>query len=141
MFQQIAAFFESIPFFGSVPFALIAMVVVRKKVMEHPEQKDGAKHPARIPISRASYNALRKEIAPTALDKGRLDAFRFFFADQLMNGDLQPAPSYPCGACRQVMAQYETKFGKPIKVLVGSKKKIQVFENVSGLLPFVFTDI
>ena len=28
MFQQIAAFFESIPFFGSVPFALIAMVVV-----------------------------------------------------------------------------------------------------------------
>ena len=57
------------------------------------------------------------------------------------NGDLQPAPSYPCGACRQVMAQYETKFGKPIKILVGSKKKIQVFENVSGLLPFVFTDI
>lgn len=28
MFQQIAAFFDSIPFFGSVPFALIAMVVV-----------------------------------------------------------------------------------------------------------------
>lgn len=28
MFQQIAAFFDSIPFFGSVPFAIIAMVIV-----------------------------------------------------------------------------------------------------------------
>lgn len=70
---------------------LIAMVVVRKKVLDNPEQKDGAKHPARIPISRAAYNALRKDVAQTALDKGRLDTFRFFFADQLMNGDLQPA--------------------------------------------------
>ena len=58
-----------------------------------------------------------------------------------VHGRLTERPATPCGACRQVMAQYETKFGKPIKVLVGSKKKIQVFENVSGLLPFVFTDI
>lgn len=70
---------------------LIAMVVVRKKVLENPEQKDGAKHPARIPISAAKYKELRSLIAHSTLEKGRLDAYRFFFADQLMNGDLQPA--------------------------------------------------
>ena len=57
------------------------------------------------------------------------------------NGKLQPSPSYPCGACRQVMAQYEVKFGKPLKVIVGSAGKIQVFDSVSGILPFIFDDI
>ena len=70
---------------------LIAMVVVRKKVLENPEQQDGARHPARIRISAAAYKRLRGLIAGSTLEKGRLDAFRFFFADQLMNGDLQPA--------------------------------------------------
>lgn len=70
---------------------LIAMVVVRKKVLENPEKQDGAKHPARIQISAAKYKQLRSLIAGTTLEKGRLDAYRFFLADQLMNGDLQPA--------------------------------------------------
>ena len=70
---------------------LIAMVVVRKKVMENPEKKEGAKHPARIPISIGKYKELRRQITHTTVEKGRLDAYRFFFADQLMNGDLQPA--------------------------------------------------
>ena len=70
---------------------LIAMVVVRKKVLENPEQMDGAKHPARIHISAAAYKRLRGLVASSTLEKGRLDAYRFFFADQLMNGDLQPA--------------------------------------------------
>ncbi len=70
---------------------LVAMVIVRKKVFESPEVKEGAKHPARILISGARYNQLRNRNFPTVLEKGRLDAYRFFLADQLMNGDLQPA--------------------------------------------------
>jgi len=57
------------------------------------------------------------------------------------HGELQPAPSYPCGACRQVMVQYEKKYGKPFKIILGSSGKIQVFDSAEGLLPFVFTDI
>jgi hypothetical protein len=70
---------------------LVAMVVVRRKVLENPEKKDGAKRPARIPISASAYKELRRQIAHSTLEKGRLDAYRFFFADQLMNADLLPA--------------------------------------------------
>lgn len=57
------------------------------------------------------------------------------------NGELQPAPSYPCGACRQVMAQYEKRYGKPLKIIIGSAGKIQIFDSVSALMPFIFTDL
>ena len=57
------------------------------------------------------------------------------------NGKLQPEPSYPCGACRQVMAQYQQRYGKPIKIIVGSAGRIEVFDSVENLMPFIFDDI
>lgn len=46
----------------------------------------------------------------------------------------------PCGACRQAMAQYESKHNRPIKVILGGSK-ILVFNSVSDLLPLVFDSI
>ena len=56
-------------------------------------------------------------------------------------GELQGAPTYPCGACRQVMAQYQIRSGKPMHIIIGSANKIQVFDGVEMLMPFIFTDI
>ena len=56
-------------------------------------------------------------------------------------GVLQPAPTYPCGACRQVMAQYQQKAGQPMRIIVGSGKAVQIFDGVESILPFIFTDI
>ena len=89
-FMVIGIILFSLAFLLCVPM-LIAMRVVRNKVLTSPEIKDGAEHPARILISAVKYNTLRRRIASTVLEKGRLDAYRFFMADQLMNGDLQPA--------------------------------------------------
>ena len=47
----------------------------------------------------------------------------------------------PCGACRQVMAQYETKSGKPMNVLLVGSKSIQKFEKIDDLLPLIFDNI
>ena len=44
----------------------------------------------------------------------------------------------PCGACRQAMVQYESKSGKPIRVILGGSDRILVFNSVSDLLPLVF---
>ena len=44
----------------------------------------------------------------------------------------------PCGACRQAMAQYETKSGKPIKVILGCRDRVLVFSSVADLLPLSF---
>lgn len=57
------------------------------------------------------------------------------------HGVLQGAPTYPCGACRQVMAQYQIRSGKPMRIIVGSSDKIQIFTGVESILPFIFTDI
>ena len=44
----------------------------------------------------------------------------------------------PCGNCRQSLVQYESKSGKPIKVILGGSDEILVFDSVADLLPFVF---
>lgn len=54
------------------------------------------------------------------------------------SGEMVDMPTYPCGACRQVMIESQKRAGKNIKVIIGGKKRIEVFKSVSSLLPFVF---
>ena len=45
----------------------------------------------------------------------------------------------PCGACRQVMAEYEEKQGQPIKVILHSPNdQVLIANKVQDLLPFMF---
>lgn len=45
----------------------------------------------------------------------------------------------PCGACRQVIQEYEAKQNQPIKILISnSSAKVVQFENSESLLPFAF---
>jgi cytidine deaminase len=56
-------------------------------------------------------------------------------------GKLVKHPATPCGACRQVMAQYQTKAGKPLSVIMVADGKIWKFEKVDDLLPMIFNSI
>lgn len=50
-------------------------------------------------------------------------------------------PVPPCGACRQVLIEYEQKFIQPIEViLAGQKGEVFVIKSISDLLPLSFTD-
>lgn len=55
--------------------------------------------------------------------------------------DPQEEPGCPCGACLQVMAQYERESGQPLRILLGGKKKVRAFTGVSSLMPFIFKDL
>ena len=56
-------------------------------------------------------------------------------------GVLCDNPVTPCGACRQVMAQYQTKGGRPMSIILIGGKKIWKFEKVEDLLPLIFDSI
>ena len=50
-------------------------------------------------------------------------------------------PVTPCGACRQVLVEYENKQNHPIRVIMGSKSgKSLVFESVADMLPLSFKE-
>ena len=56
-------------------------------------------------------------------------------------GRLAKEPATPCGACRQVMAQYQAKSGKPMSVIMISADKIWKFAKVDDILPLIFNSI
>ena len=57
------------------------------------------------------------------------------------NGSLMLNPGSPCGACRQVMAQYERLAMKPLRIILGSGGPILVFEGVESIMPLIFNDL
>ena len=56
-------------------------------------------------------------------------------------GVLDPNPASPCGACRQVMAQYQTKGGKDMSIILVADGRILIFSRVDDLLPLIFNNI
>ncbi len=57
------------------------------------------------------------------------------------NGELTPEPVSPCGACRQVMAEYQTRSGKPMEIILVGRTAALKFSRVDDLLPFIFDSL
>lgn len=57
------------------------------------------------------------------------------------NGKLNEDITAPCGACRQVMAEYQKISGRKWTILLYGKKKIIKLSQVEDILPFIFTNL
>lgn len=47
-------------------------------------------------------------------------------------------PAYPCGSCRQVLVETQTRYQSGMHIILDGIKNIQVFESADCLLPFAF---
>ena len=56
------------------------------------------------------------------------------------NSKLQKNPVPPCGSCRQVLLETETRFSSPIKIILVGENKISIIENAKQLLPLSFNN-
>ena len=55
-------------------------------------------------------------------------------------GELQEEPVSPCGPCRQVIIETETRYKQPIRILLYGKKYIYVVDGIRQLMPLSFTE-
>ena len=57
------------------------------------------------------------------------------------DGRICSEPVAPCGACRQVMIQYQRKAGKPMSVILIGANRIMKFARVDNILPLLFDNL
>ena len=56
------------------------------------------------------------------------------------DGELTEEPTGPCGACRQVILESQTRAGAPMKILLYGRKHVYVMEGIETLLPLCFSE-
>ena len=55
------------------------------------------------------------------------------------NGNgLIAGPAQPCGSCRQVLVETESRYKQPIRLILDGAEKILVLNGADNLLPFAF---
>jgi cytidine deaminase len=56
------------------------------------------------------------------------------------DGELTEEPTGPCGSCRQVIIESETRAGNPIRILLYGKKFVYVVDGIRPLMPLTFSE-
>lgn len=56
------------------------------------------------------------------------------------DGELQYEPVGPCGSCRQVIIESETRAKTPIRILLYGRKCIYVIDGIRQLMPLSFSE-
>jgi cytidine deaminase len=81
----------------------------------------------------AEQNAISTTVSNYIGDKPRAIAIAAITDDGQLT---DPVP--PCGNCRQVIAEEESRTGNQIKIILSGKNKTQVIDSISCLLPLQF---
>ncbi|MBR4565507.1 MAG: cytidine deaminase [Prevotella sp.] len=56
------------------------------------------------------------------------------------DGKLTELPVSPCGICRQVMVETETRFQQPMRILLYGETGVYVIDGIKELMPLAFTE-
>ena len=94
--------------------------------------QENAAFPAGICAERAAIFAAGAQ-HPNAVEK-------IAIAAREPQGDLTAEPVSPCGTCRQVLIETETRFERPIRILLYGRNRIYVMDGIKHLMPLSFTE-
>lgn len=56
------------------------------------------------------------------------------------DGELTEEPVSPCGTCRQVIIETETRYRQPVRILLYGRDRIYAIDGISSLMPLSFTE-
>lgn len=56
------------------------------------------------------------------------------------NGELEEMPVGPCGSCRQVIIESETRAKQKIRMLLYGRRHVYVVDGIAQLMPLAFID-
>ena len=54
------------------------------------------------------------------------------------NGKFNETPVYPCGSCRQVLLETQTRYNKPMDIIMYGSNSVQIVKSAKLLLPLCF---
>ena len=57
-----------------------------------------------------------------------------------IDGELVDTPVGPCGACRQVIIESETRSRGRIRILLHGQRCVYVIDGIGALMPLSFTE-
>ena len=55
-------------------------------------------------------------------------------------GEFTKEPVSPCGTCRQVLIETETRFQHPIRILLYGQRCVYILDSIKQLMPLSFTE-
>lgn len=56
-------------------------------------------------------------------------------------GEFLEEPASPCGSCRQVIIETETRYKQPIRILLYGTKHTYVMDGIGQLMPLSFSEL
>lgn len=55
-------------------------------------------------------------------------------------GELTRQPVSPCGVCRQVIVEVETRFNHPVRILLYGQEGVYIIDGIRKILPLTFAE-
>lgn len=95
--------------------------------------QENAAFPAGICAERSAIFAAGAQYPDSVVEK-------LAIAAREPNGNLTAEPVSPCGPCRQVLIETETRFQKPVRILLYGRNRIYVMNGIRHLMPLSFTE-
>ncbi len=92
--------------------------------------QENAAYPSGLCAERTAVFYANSQFPNVAVDKIAIAAFT--------DNDFTNNPITPCGGCRQVLSEVETRFKKPITVILYGKKKTYLIKDIKSLMPLSF---